>query len=244
MQTGHRKLYFAYGSNLCLEQMATRCPNSQYVGRAILTEHRWHINSRGYANIVQSSGYNVHGLVYDIDSTDEARLDKSEGVSTGAYSKSLLSVTLRLASAELRTFTEDIIDKLGRLRSGLDSGPEQTDCLQVQVLVYLNQALIKDGEAKDEYVHRMNRGIVDAISLGIPEEYFENIVRPTIPREVPHRYQKRTRRNSVGQTPRIVLVRRTTSLRPHQRFEELTRRGMYPDEVKDEPRTWSLSRWR
>uniref|UniRef100_A0A0D2Y0V7 gamma-glutamylcyclotransferase n=1 Tax=Fusarium oxysporum (strain Fo5176) TaxID=660025 RepID=A0A0D2Y0V7_FUSOF len=63
------QLYFAYGSNLWLQQMASRCPESYYVGRAVLLDHRWQINSRGFANVIPCSGYNVHGLVYQCRAT-------------------------------------------------------------------------------------------------------------------------------------------------------------------------------
>ncbi|GAB7351274.1 hypothetical protein MBLNU459_g1692t1 [Dothideomycetes sp. NU459] len=48
-------LYFGYGSNLWLHQMAQRCPSSTYLGIARLDGYRWMINSRGYANVVQVS---------------------------------------------------------------------------------------------------------------------------------------------------------------------------------------------
>ncbi|KAI0893715.1 hypothetical protein F4806DRAFT_504114 [Annulohypoxylon nitens] len=46
-------LYFAYGSNLSLKQMRSRCPCSQPIGLAHLPGWAWLINERGYANIVR-----------------------------------------------------------------------------------------------------------------------------------------------------------------------------------------------
>src|SRR3989442_1257277 len=85
-------IYFGYGSNLWLHQMSIRCPTSKYLGVARLNNYRWIINDRGYANVVEvaskSSGdkgsgeYDnvVFGLVYSLESEDEKRLDKNEGV--------------------------------------------------------------------------------------------------------------------------------------------------------------------
>jgi hypothetical protein len=50
--TASDKLYFAYGSNLSPEQMARRCPDSIFLGKATLRGYRWQINERGVANIV------------------------------------------------------------------------------------------------------------------------------------------------------------------------------------------------
>jgi len=48
------KLYFAYGSNLWLEQMSSRCPNHRVVCNAILKGYHWIISERGYANVCLS----------------------------------------------------------------------------------------------------------------------------------------------------------------------------------------------
>ena len=77
-------LYFGYGSNLWQEQMALRCPGSQFVGIGRLAKYRWMINSRGYANVapctVGTEEEEVWGLIYTLTSEDEDRLDVNEGV--------------------------------------------------------------------------------------------------------------------------------------------------------------------
>jgi gamma-glutamylcyclotransferase len=57
------KLYFAYGSNLWLEQMQNRCPSHRVIGAGILENYRWIISKRGYANIVKSADDEVQGVV-------------------------------------------------------------------------------------------------------------------------------------------------------------------------------------
>ena len=44
-----RHPYFAYGSNLCVRQMALRCPDAADPHPAVLSDHDWLINERGVA---------------------------------------------------------------------------------------------------------------------------------------------------------------------------------------------------
>lgn len=78
-------LYFAYGSNLHLTQMASRCPASIFKGKAVLPGYRWQINERGVANVVESADEFVEGLLYLVNPRDERALDRSEGVSKHFY---------------------------------------------------------------------------------------------------------------------------------------------------------------
>jgi phage replication-related protein YjqB (UPF0714/DUF867 family) len=80
-----RHLYFAYGSNLCVQQMARRCPDavsSEAVAPRIarLTDHDWLINERGVATIEPFSGSEVHGVIWDVSDRDLSTLDSAEGV--------------------------------------------------------------------------------------------------------------------------------------------------------------------
>ncbi|KAI3324708.1 hypothetical protein HD806DRAFT_521791 [Xylariaceae sp. AK1471] len=86
-------LYFAYGSNLHLTQMANRCPASVFMGKAVLPAYRWQINERGVANVIESIDDSVEGLLYLVNPRDEKSLDRSEGVARGFYQKHLLAVT-------------------------------------------------------------------------------------------------------------------------------------------------------
>ncbi len=95
-------LYFAYGSNLSFHQMAKRCPESRFVGRARLHGYMFQINQRGFANIVKSSDPRlfVDGLCYLLKTNDERSLDRSEGVPT-AYTKEMLEVEFFSAAPHL-----------------------------------------------------------------------------------------------------------------------------------------------
>lgn len=78
-------LYFAYGSNLNIAQMARRCPRATPIRAFALKD--WQLVFRGVADIVQKSGAVVWGGVWDITDECERALDRYEGLSSGLYRK-------------------------------------------------------------------------------------------------------------------------------------------------------------
>jgi len=72
--------YFAYGSNLCVDQMAQRCPGARDPLQAVLADHDWLINERGVATVQPFAGNTVHGVLWRVDDHDLAMLDSAEGV--------------------------------------------------------------------------------------------------------------------------------------------------------------------
>ncbi len=75
-----RHIYFAYGSNLSVQQMAQRCPEATDPQRATLADHDWLINERGVATVEPFAGSEVHGVVWRVSDHDLATLDSAEGV--------------------------------------------------------------------------------------------------------------------------------------------------------------------
>jgi phage replication-related protein YjqB (UPF0714/DUF867 family) len=75
-----RHIYFAYGSNLCVRQMARRCPGAVDPRPAMLADHDWLINERGVATVEPFNGSQVHGVVWQVTDHDLATLDSAEGV--------------------------------------------------------------------------------------------------------------------------------------------------------------------
>jgi len=71
------KLYFAYGMNTNVEQMAVRCPTAVPMGKAILPDYR--LEFKSYATIVPSPGDTVEGVLWTITPADEVSLDLLEG---------------------------------------------------------------------------------------------------------------------------------------------------------------------
>lgn len=72
--------YFAYGSNLCIQQMALRCPDASDPRPAVLADHDWLINERGVATVEPFTGSTVHGVLWWLSDHDLATLDSAEGV--------------------------------------------------------------------------------------------------------------------------------------------------------------------
>jgi phage replication-related protein YjqB (UPF0714/DUF867 family) len=75
-----RHFYFAYGSNVCIEQMAQRCPDAIDPRPAVLSDHDWLINERGVATVEPATGNVVHGVLWLLSDDDLATLDSAEGV--------------------------------------------------------------------------------------------------------------------------------------------------------------------
>jgi hypothetical protein len=61
-------LYFAYGSNLNMDQMRQRCPDSTGVSTAVLDG--WQLVERTYADIEKCPGECVNGALYEISKND------------------------------------------------------------------------------------------------------------------------------------------------------------------------------
>ena len=86
-------LYFAYGSNLNLSQMADRCPGAKAVGPMKLDD--WLLVFRGVADIIPSPGSKVSGAVWKLTPACEARLDQYEGCrpdGRGMYRKEYIAI--------------------------------------------------------------------------------------------------------------------------------------------------------
>ncbi|KAK6524468.1 hypothetical protein TWF281_011376 [Arthrobotrys megalospora] len=174
-------LYFAYGSNLSFEQMARRCPQSRFVGRARLHGYQFQINERGYANVVKVKDHRpesfVEGLCYRLHPEDEDRLDRAEGVPT-AYIKKEKSVEFFPAEAALLGRTvADLVqfppsDGPSRQHNQHENG-ETTFAM-----VYLSTIHVTPDNPWDEYIVRMEQGVQQALRLGVSSAYLESEVRP------------------------------------------------------------------
>ena len=73
------KLYFAYGSNINLEQMELRCPKAQMVGPVTLKNYELQFRGSGFATVAPKKGSVVHGLLWKLTPSCEQSLDRYEG---------------------------------------------------------------------------------------------------------------------------------------------------------------------
>lgn len=91
-----RQFYFAYGSNMHLQQMATRCPESSVYAIGILHNYKWQTNTRGGGNVVKDSqGDYVEGIVFLVSSSDIETLRQNEGVQQDNFVEKILEVEIR-----------------------------------------------------------------------------------------------------------------------------------------------------
>ena len=84
-------LYFAYGSNINLEQMAHRCPDAQIVGPVTLENYELQFRGSGFATVAPKKSSVVHGLLWKLTPESERALDRYEGYPRH-YTKEQVSV--------------------------------------------------------------------------------------------------------------------------------------------------------
>ena len=177
------QLYFAFGSNLHLDQMRRRCPASRYIGTAKLHGYWFYINSRGYANVTPSRDDCVEGLVYLLSADDEASLDIYEGVSSADYEKQFLPVEIFTASINLvGRLVSDLVQELKAENFSSARDPNSPIRGEVtKALVYVSERYQDEGPIRDEYIVRMNAGIIDARKLGVSDSHIESCLRYYVP---------------------------------------------------------------
>ncbi|TVY28645.1 hypothetical protein LHYA1_G002340 [Lachnellula hyalina] len=191
-------LYFAYGSNLSLTQMASRCPTSTYHALGALRGWKWIIGERGYANIVvspaepatatatakaASTARSVFGLRgKSLPPADEEEEEEEKGADY------VIGMLYHLGAAD-----ETVLDQAEGVPyayekqklevSVLDARGQETG-QRVQALVYVDVARTGTGVCREEYVGRMNRGVRDAEAKGMSARYVEKYLRPFVRKEV------------------------------------------------------------
>ena len=99
-------LYFAYGSNMNLQRMMDRSAYFTQRKRGRLHGHRLVFNKisgkypgHGVANVVAERGYDVVGVLYEVDRPGIEALDGHEGVRGGHYIRTEMMVQLNDGAA-------------------------------------------------------------------------------------------------------------------------------------------------
>ena len=142
--TNQKSYYFAYGSNLSKEQMALRCPESDYLLSGRLSGYSWLINSKGYASVKPSPNAFVLGGVFTLSEQDIEYLDIYESVAEGLYDRYLLSIQTE----------EGLFDCLVYIASDNDMGKPQAEYIE-----RIN-AGIKSANLPNDYVEQWIRPFV------------------------------------------------------------------------------------
>jgi hypothetical protein len=93
--------YFAYGSNICIEQMHFRCPNANKLGNAKLNNYEFVINRHGLATLVAKLGACSEGVLWSISESDKATLDVYEGLQSNLYSLQTMIIETRIGATQV-----------------------------------------------------------------------------------------------------------------------------------------------
>lgn len=89
-----RHMYFAYGSNMNLDQMNFRCPNAEVIGAVRLEDYKLAFcgaTLHGVATILPAEGEHVDGVLWAITEKCEQSLDSYEGY-PNLYGKQMITV--------------------------------------------------------------------------------------------------------------------------------------------------------
>ena len=85
-------LYFAYGSNINLDQMEQRCPDAVALETVTLHGYELAFRAGGVATIIPHEGSQVNGLLWELTPKCEEALDFYEGFPR-LYTKEQVTVT-------------------------------------------------------------------------------------------------------------------------------------------------------
>jgi gamma-glutamylcyclotransferase len=156
-------IYFGYGSNLSPRTMKQRCPDSLFIGLAVVKGWKWIINETGYANIVPGTDEDeVYGALCFLSYRDEMALDESEGV-PWLYEKKMMKVR-----------------KLVRPEDEKEWGAEVTE---VEATAYVDVQRTTEGKIEKEYVIWVKKAIEDGVKCGMPQSYADKYLTKYLPTE-------------------------------------------------------------
>ncbi len=99
LSDGKNIFYFAYGSNMNLDTMKSRCGESNFVAfrGSDLSDYAFYFYERGFANIKESPGQVVKGVFYKINEDCLNSLDQAEGYPT-LYQRRIVKINNNLGN--------------------------------------------------------------------------------------------------------------------------------------------------
>ncbi|CAG8535360.1 6995_t:CDS:1 [Ambispora gerdemannii] len=169
--------YFAYGSNMSVDQMNLRKIPWTNRCAAAIRDYRIAFNSDGgiksYANIMPKPGKNVYGIMYEgCNHQSFENLDWHEEVKIGRYLRVEVDILMPLTEDGLWEYGLD-----GEFLNGNELG-KKDPAKSLRTVVYIGApSFIKEGLSPTrEYLSRLLKG-----EDYLPKEYFEELKRtPTI----------------------------------------------------------------
>ena len=115
-----KRYYIAYGSNLNIPQMMTRCPTARIIGTSEIPDYRLLYKGSqtgAYLTIEPYEGGSVPVAVWEVSPDDEAALDRYEGFPRFYYKKEMqLPIKgIRSGKVRMRTVFVYIMDEKRQL---------------------------------------------------------------------------------------------------------------------------------
>lgn len=119
--TGNEKLsdgknifYFAYGSNMNLDTMKSRCGEGNFVGFSgfSLNDYMFYFYDRGFANIRSSLSQTVKGVLYRINESCLNSLDQAEGY-PNTYQRRIVKISNTLGNFDSWVYIVESDDSVG-----------------------------------------------------------------------------------------------------------------------------------
>ena len=146
--------YFAYGSNMSLEQMKIRCPSCKMIAIGELRDYllefpRWSKSRKcGVSSIIYKKDSNVWGVIFELIGDDVTKLDRKEGyrntrpADKNSYNK--IDVAVSSAGNTIKCMTYIANPEDGEYR------PSRS---------YMNDILTgaRENELPEEYIHWLSR---------------------------------------------------------------------------------------
>lgn len=159
----YKRLYLAYGSNINLEQMARRCPNSKVIGTAMIPDYE--LEFRGVATIVPKKGAQVPVLMWEIDQQDEINLNHYEGFPR-LYRKEIFEIEVngkvREGMAYLMNY-RGIAPPTAQYYNGIKKGYDDNG----MDTKYLHDALARSVEYQQEEICESEESMEDEIQMSL-----------------------------------------------------------------------------
>lgn len=159
----YKRLYLAYGSNINLEQMARRCPNSKVIGTAMIPGYE--LEFRGVATIVPKKGAEVPVLMWEIDQQDEMNLNHYEGFPR-LYRKEIFEMEvngkIREGMAYLMNY-KGIAPPTAQYYNGIKKGYEDNG----MDTKYLHDALVRSVEYQQAELCEFEESMEDELQMSL-----------------------------------------------------------------------------
>lgn len=162
------RYYFAYGSNMNLEQMKYRCPAAEVVENVRLENYRLAFRGRapgnGVATVLPEKGSYVEGVLWKITEACEKSLDFYEGfpsfygkesirVKNQDYTENTIENGMKRLSVIKTPFNKTNIDRINRQMLKMSG---QRDTLKERwnsaLAVYDKMDIVDETEVKDKFV--------------------------------------------------------------------------------------------